>query len=145
MQLVVDAIWEAHRNTGVSWVGFYIADETVDADQRLVLGARRDSPACSPIGLTGVCGSSYTSRTIQIVDDVATLGDQYIPCDPRDQSEIVIPLLTTSPAGEEACWGVLDLDSHKVGAFDEHDAHGLADVLRAVGFVTPSPPERGQG
>ena len=129
MQVVVDALWDGLHETGVSWVGFYLAD---GAD-RLVLGPRRDKPACSPIGLHGVCGQAFTARRTRIVRDVAELGEAYIACDPRDRSEIVVPLLE-APAG--ACWGLLDLDSHEVAAFDERDEQGLKTVLRAVGLAT---------
>lgn len=127
MQAVVDALWNGLHGAGVSWVGFYLAD---GAD-RLVLGPRRDTPACSPIGLHGVCGQAFTARRTRIVRDVSELGEAYIACDPRDRSEIVVPLLE-APAG--TCWGVLDLDSHEVGAFDETDERGLREVLRAAGL-----------
>ncbi len=127
MQAVVDALWDGLHENGVSWVGFYLAD----GPDALVLGPRRDKPACSPIGLHGVCGQAFTTGRTRIVRDVAELGDAYIACDPRDRSEIVIPL--SEPSGG-ARWGVLDVDSHEVGAFDETDERGLLTVLRASGL-----------
>jgi putative methionine-R-sulfoxide reductase with GAF domain len=127
MQAVVDALWEALHPTGVSWVGFYLHE----AGDELVLGPRRDKPACSPIGLHGACGQAYSSRSPLAVRDVAELGDGYIACDPRDRSELVLPLL-----GEDGkCWAVLDLDSHDVGAFDDTDVAGLLGVLVAAGLT----------
>jgi putative methionine-R-sulfoxide reductase with GAF domain len=127
MQVVVDLLWDALADSGVSWVGFYLPD----GDDALVLGPRRDKPACSPIGLHGACGQAFTQRRIMVVRDVADLGDGYIACDPRDRSEVVVPLF--DEAG--ACWAVLDLDSHDVGAFDESDAEGLVAVLAAAGLT----------
>jgi putative methionine-R-sulfoxide reductase with GAF domain len=92
MRIVVDALWEAFHDHGVSWVGFYLDQPDASDERRLVLGPCRDKPACSPIGLHGVCGQALTSRQTRIVEDVATLGPNYIACDPRDRSEIVIPL-----------------------------------------------------
>lgn len=125
MQAVVDALWDGLHEHGVSWVGFYLAD----GPDAMVLGPSRDKPACSPIGLHGVCGQAFTTGRTRIVRDVAELGDAYIACDPRDRSEIVVPLFEAS---RSACWGVLDVDSHELGAFDEDDERGLLAVLRAA-------------
>jgi len=134
--LVVDALWNHLHDQGVSWVGFYLADDAAPEDQRLILGPRRDTPACSPIGLHGVCGSGRRTGEVQIVRDTADLGDHYVACDPRDRSEIVVPLFEMRD-GRRTCWGVLDLDSWDVGAFDETDAAGLARVLTAAGLEPP--------
>lgn len=129
MQVVVDAIWNALHDKGVSWVGFYIDQPGQPDTERMILGPRRDKPACSPIGLHGACGRALLSRQVLIVRDVAELGANYIACDPRDRSEIVIPLIDN-----EAAWGVLDVDSWEVAAFDDRDADGLTAVLRAAGL-----------
>lgn len=125
MQWFVDAAWESLHPTGVSWIGFYTG---MPGREEMVLAARRDKPACSPIGLHGACGQSFTSRTTLIVTDVAKLGPGYIACDPRDRSELVIPLLE---AGGGA-WGVLDADSYDVGSFGERDAEELWSILVAA-------------
>ncbi len=122
MQVFVDVIWDAMCNAGVSWVGFYISD----GGSELLLGPRRDKPACSPIGLHGACGQAFTSGKTLVIRDVAELGEGYIACDPRDRSELVIPLF--DQAGQ--CWGVLDVDSHDVGNFDEADSTGMTELLR---------------
>ncbi|MBK8266881.1 MAG: hypothetical protein IPK83_00670 [Planctomycetes bacterium] len=101
MQAFVDASWSVLGPTGVSWIGFYIKSD----DETMTLGPRRDKPACSPIGLHGACGRAWVTRTPLVVCDVAELGENYIACDPRDRSEVVIPLFEES--GE--CWGVLDV------------------------------------
>lgn len=131
MQTVVDALWEAFSAEGYSWVGFYLADEQASESERLVLAARRDKPACSPIGLHGVCGQGYASRRTVIVRDVVDLGEAYVACDPRDRSEIVLPVFDG-----ERCIGVLDVDSWEIGSFTERDEAGLVRVLRAAGFGT---------
>lgn len=126
MRIVVDALWEALHNTGVSWIGFYLGE-----GESMVLGPRRDKPACSPIELHGICGKSYLSREAIVVRDVRALGDNYIACDPRDLSELVVPAFD-----ESGCWGVLDVDSFDVGAFGTSDATGLAELLVEVGLST---------
>lgn len=128
MTAVVDAMWDAfgHDRPGpgrqISWVGFYLK---VDGRDELVLGPRRDKPACSPIGLHGACGRALLSKRALVVGDVTRLGTGYIACDPRDRSEVVVPCMEA----DGACWGVLDVDSHDVGAFDEVDARRLGDLL----------------
>jgi putative methionine-R-sulfoxide reductase with GAF domain len=133
MQAVVDAIWETLQATGFSWVGFYLDQPGQPDDRRLILGPCRNKPACSPIGLHGVCGEALRSKQTRIVRDVRELGANYIACDPRDRSEIVIPLMDAAGVA----WGVLDVDSHEVSAFDESDDSGLRLVLRAAGLLSP--------
>ncbi len=130
MSAVVDALWNGLRDAGVTWVGFYVDRPGEPDDCRLVLGPCRDKPACSPLGLHGVCGQVVRFRQSRVVDDCSSLGEDYIACDPRDRSEICVPLL--DDAG--VCWGVLDLDSHEVGAFGESDEQGLRRVLAAAGL-----------
>lgn len=131
MAAVVDSLWSAFKNTGVSWVGFYI--KSPDAEE-MALGPRRDKPACSPIGLHGACGRAWKSQRPLVVRDVAHLGAGYIACDPRDRSEVVLPVFDRD---SDECWGVLDIDSHEVGAFGDADVHGLQVILEATGLSTP--------
>ncbi len=126
MRKVADTLWEQLFDKGVSWVGFYLPD---DAGQ-LILGPSRNKPACSPIGLHGACGQVYTSGEALVVRDVRELGESYVACDPRDQSEVVVPLIDT----DGNTYAVLDLDSFDVGAFDAEDVRGLERVLRATGL-----------
>jgi L-methionine (R)-S-oxide reductase len=132
MQQAVDAMWEALGSRGISWIGFYLK---VPGKDEMVLGPRRDKPACSPIGLHGMCGRCWKERRPIIVQDVATLGEGYIACDPHDRSELVIPLL--EPDG--SCWGVLDADSYDQGSFDESDALGLRQAAERAGLSRPQP------
>jgi putative methionine-R-sulfoxide reductase with GAF domain len=130
MKAVVDVLWEALSPTGVSWVGFYVKGP---GEGEMTLTERRDKPACSPLGLHGACGRCVLSGRALVVADVAALGEGYVACDPRDKSEVVVPLLE---AGGEA-YGVLDLDSYDVASFTEDDAKGLLEVVRATGLSTP--------
>ena len=132
MRTLVDALWTRLSHTGVSWVGFYLHQ----GGDELVLGPSRDKPACSPIGLHGACGRAFRDQRPLIVRDVADLGESYVACDPRDRSEVVLPLF--EPDG--TCWGVLDLDSFDTAAFDEADVAGLLALLQASGLTTAEPP-----
>lgn len=132
MRRLVDALWMRLSQTGVSWVGFYLHQ----GGDELVLGPSRDKPACSPIGLHGACGRAFRDQRPLIVRDVADLGENYVACDPRDRSELVLPLF--EPDG--TCWGVLDLDSFDTDAFDEADVQGLLALLQASGLTTTDPP-----
>jgi len=143
MTAVVDALWDAFADQGVSWVGFYVEDQSAGDDARLVLGPRRDKPACSPIGLHGVCGAAHRTGEVQIVRDVADLGEAYVACDPRDRSEIVVPILNKGGDEDGSARAVLDLDSFEVGAFDGSDAEGLAATLEAAGFTPARGPRAG--
>ncbi len=128
MQTVVDRLWERLQATGVSWVGFYVY---VPERDEMVLGPRRDKPACSPIGMHGACGRAFREDQVLIVRDVKELGENYIACDPKDRSEIVLPIHDAGGAPI----GVLDLDSFDVGSFDETDVAGLRRILAAAGLI----------
>jgi putative methionine-R-sulfoxide reductase with GAF domain len=137
MRLLTDSFWDVLASQGVSWIGFYLGagqsmeDGRIVGPQEMLLGPCRNKPACSPIGLHGVCGRGWREQRGIVVRDVAVLGADYVACDPRDKSEVVIPLF--DPAG--ACWGVLDVDSWEVGAFNERDARVLGDILARAGLT----------
>lgn len=143
MRLLVDALWErfgggeARHGRGYSWVGFYLGPgqrmeddgRTVGPDEML-LGPCRNKPACSPIGLHGACGRAWREHTALVVRDVSFLGADYVACDPRDMSELVVPCFSR----DGSCWGVLDVDSHEIGAFTQHDAEALEALLNREGL-----------
>mgnify|MGYP002395780186 CR=1 FL=1 len=149
MQAVVDALWtafsgEAAGTFATSWLGFYVGPgerthrgETAGADAML-LGPSCEKPACSPIGLHGACGRSLLTNRSLVVNDVAALGEGYVACDPKDRSELVIPL---TRAGERRPFAVFDADSFDVGAFDAADAEALHSAFVRLGLTAgPAPP-----
>ena len=138
MEAFVDLYWGAFAQARVSWAGFYVDRPGQPDDRRMELAARRPRPACSPIGLHGACGQCLLARRPLVVRDVAELGAGYIACDPRDRSELVVPCLEA----DGTAWGVFDVDSHEVGAFDPDDAAGCQALLEAAGLSAP--PRRGQ-
>ena len=132
MQVFVDVLWPILSPTGVSWLGFYSWAGGAD---EMLLEARRDKPACSPIELHGACGQAALTRTTLVVTDVAKLGEGYVACNPRDLSELVIPLFDES--GD--CWGVYDADSFDAGSFDAQDAERVRELLVVAGLTTDVP------
>lgn len=130
----VDFAWDALADEGVSWLGFYLPDP--ENPQQMLLGPRRDKPACSPIGMHGACGQSFRQHITLVVRDVAALGEGYVACDPRDLAELVIPLFDS----QRECWGVFDLDSFSRGAFTTRDADALHECLAAAGLTSETPP-----
>ncbi len=134
-QRFIECVWPAVERAGGSWIGFYTDDVDALPEARLVLGARMPKPACSPIGLHGACGTSLISGRVLVVDDVAELGANYVACDPRDRSELVLPCLR----GDGSPWGVLDLDSHRVACFSGADARLLQAALRTTGLTLAEP------
>lgn len=101
MTALVDLLWEELSPNGLSWIGFYLDQPDQAEETRLILGPRRDKPACSPIGLHGACGKVLLTRTPLIVADVRELGAGYIACDPLDQSELVLPCIDS----DGSVWG----------------------------------------
>lgn len=126
MREVVSRLWGAFGGRW-SWVGFYLK---LEGTEEMELVCREPKPACSPIGLHGMCGRGWREGRSLVVRDVAGLGGGYIACDPRDRSELVVPLLQQ----DGSCLGVLDADSYDVGAFTVDDARGCEELLSAYGL-----------
>lgn len=132
MQASVDALWDELHDKRCSWIGFYLKCSHSD---EMILGPRRDKPACSPIGMFGACGRSFNSRKPLIVTDVVNLHAGYIACDPRDRSECVLPVLE----GYDKPYAVLDVDSYDTFAFNRDDIMGLHRVLRHMDLTIDLP------
>ncbi|MEM9406770.1 MAG: GAF domain-containing protein [Acidobacteriota bacterium] len=105
------------------WVGFYLPDD----DDSLVVGPYQGPLACIrlPAG-RGVCGDAFRRKETVIVPDVHAVPD-HIACDPRSNSEIVVPLRQ----GDKVV-AVLDVDSERKNAFTEDDRAGLERVAELV-------------
>jgi GAF domain-containing protein len=113
----------------LNWAGFYFAREGGE----LLLGPFQGKPACVRIAAgRGVCGTAAVARRTVLVPDVHAFPG-HIACDAASNSEIVVPLLR----GDGSLLGVLDLDSPRLGRFDEDDRAGLerlaATFLRSLG------------
>lgn len=127
MDQAVKILWNGLHRHGVSWLGFYC----YEGKDELILAARENKPACSPIGMHGVCGKSWREKKVQIVPDVHALGSSHIVCDPRNLSELVIPLFEQ----EDICWGVFDLDSFEKDSFTARDAELLTQLFMDWGLT----------
>ena len=113
-------IWQTLPD--INWAGFYKMENGI-----LVLGPFQGKPACIEIGVgRGVCGAAVAEDRTQLVYDVHEFPG-HIACDCASNSEIVVPIRVR---GE--IWGVLDIDSPKVGRFTEEDREGLEAVVRIL-------------
>ena len=108
---------------GFYWVGFYRLIEG-----ELVIGPYQGTVGCLRIELNrGVCGAAARTGVTQIVADVHQFPG-HIVCDPRSQSEIVLPVRNR----EGVLIAVLDIDSTQRGAFSELDRKHLEEILGKV-------------
>lgn len=108
------------------WTGFYVVDP--DKADELVVGPYQGTLGCLriPFG-RGVCGTAASTGQTQIVADVHAF-DGHIACDPRSNSEIVVPVRD----GAGRLIGVLDVDSTDHAAFDETDRRHLEALMDRV-------------
>ena len=104
---------------GFFWVGFY----RVIGD-KLVLGPFQGPIACTRIAFgKGVCGTAWKRAETVIVPDVDAFPG-HIACNSASRSEIVVPVKAD---GEVIA--VLDIDSDRLGAFDEVDLRYLEQLV----------------
>ena len=100
------------------WVGFYL----VKGDE-LVLGPFQGPIACTRIQKgKGVCGTSWESQKILLVDDVEEFPG-HIACSSLSKSEIVLPIIK-----DGVVVAILDLDSDKIADFNAVDQKYLSNL-----------------
>jgi GAF domain-containing protein len=117
-----------HKMDHFFWTGFYGL-----RDGRLMVKLYQGPIACMELKRdTGVCWAAINSGQPVVVPDVAAFPG-HIACDSRSKSEICVPF--RDPAG--AVTAVLDIDSDRLGTFDEVDAQALADILQLI-HATPA-------
>ena len=116
----------AQASDSYFWTGFYVVDP--DKADELVVGPYQGTLGCLriPFG-RGVCGTAAATGQTQIVADVHAF-DGHITCDPRSNSEIVVPVRD----GAGRLIGVLDVDATDHAAFDETDRRHLEALMDRV-------------
>ena len=107
---------------GFHWVGFYIV-----RGEELVLGPFQGPVACTRIKKgRGVCGTAWVRGEAVIVDDVDKFPG-HIACSPLSKSEIVVPVFDNG-----SVIAVLDIDSDKIGQFDDVDGLFLGEIVALI-------------
>lgn len=106
------------------WVGFYLV---VPGERLLVLGPFAGEPT-EHLRIEfgrGICGQAAERRETFVVDDVRNQSN-YLSCSVKVRAEIVVPVYH---GGEVV--GEIDIDSHSVAPFTEHD-RTLLEALAPV-------------
>jgi L-methionine (R)-S-oxide reductase len=104
------------------WTGFY----RVAGPGVLHVGPYQGTVGCLDIAFgRGVCGTAAAELRTIVVPDVDKFSG-HISCDPRAKSEIVVPVLNA----QGTLIAVLDIDSEKIGTFDQEDANGLGRIVK---------------
>ena len=119
-----------HAEFGFWWTGFYRVAPTRHSrpdreSEELILGPFQGPVACMhiPFG-KGVCGTAWARNETVVVPDVEAFPG-HIACSAASRSEIVVPV--HGPDG--AVTAVLDIDSDRLGTFDEVDRVWLEKVV----------------
>jgi GAF domain-containing protein len=100
------------------WSGIYrLEGDTLVLDA--YVGAETDHTRI-PVG-RGVCGTAVAEDRNQVVNDVREL-ENYLACSLQTRSEIVVLIRDASGS----VLGQIDIDGHRVGAFDSSDEALLA-------------------
>ena len=108
---------------GYFWVGIYKVE-----NNQLVLGPFQGPVACTRIPKgKGVCGTCWEKNKTIIVEDVEKFPG-HISCSSESKSEIVLPI--RNKQGNVAF--VLDIDSNKIGDFNNTDQVGLERIVTII-------------
>ena len=108
-----------HREFGFWWTGFYRV-----CNEELVLGPFQGPIACTRIAYgNGVCGTAWERQETIVVPDVEEFPG-HIACSSESRSEIVVPVWR-----DDKVIAVLDIDSEKLGTFDETDKIWLEKIV----------------
>lgn len=108
------------------WVGFYLIDGT--RENQLILGpfeGEHTEHVKIPFG-KGICGQAAELKQTFIVQDTSKEMN-YLSCNPKVKSEIVIPILRN-----ERIVGELDIDSHTLSPFTDDDKMFLEKICEIV-------------
>ena len=106
------------------WVGFYL----VEGDETLVLGPY-SGESTEHVRIRfgkGICGQAAALRRPFLVEDISKESN-YLSCSPLVKSELVVPIFKKGKLV-----GELDIDSHRLAAFDESDLKFLQQVCKIV-------------
>ncbi|HUW41288.1 MAG TPA: GAF domain-containing protein [Rectinemataceae bacterium] len=109
------------------WTGFYF----VASDDELHVGPYQGSVACQVLKGRGVCLHCARTGAPVVVPDVEAFPG-HIACDSRSKSEIVIPLRK-----DGRVVAVLDIDSDRLGQFDEDDVAPLRGIVELLVPLVP--------
>ena len=102
-----------------NWSGIYrLEGETLVLDA--YVGAATDHTHI-PVG-RGVCGTAVAEDKNQVITDVRELTN-YLACSTQTRSEIVVLIRKG-----DTILGQIDIDGHRVGAFDSSDEQLLEDM-----------------
>jgi GAF domain-containing protein len=111
-----------HKLSGFFWTGFYLLNEG-----DLLVGPYQGPVACLKLKKnTGVCWEAINQKDTIIVKNVDEFPG-HIACDSRSKSEIAQPVYNKNEVV-----GVLDIDSDKLGNFDETDGLHLSKIVGLV-------------
>ena len=124
-QLLEAAVQGLHETDAhFHWTGVYELFE----DNMLRLGPFVGAPTDHVfIGVgNGVCGTAVAERRNMNVPDVREISN-YLACSTETRSELVVLIRSG-----ETIYGQIDIDSHRVAAFDER---AVADVQRVADWL----------
>lgn len=107
------AMQALHQLPDYNWAGIYCLNgNTLELD---AYAGEPTEHTRIPVG-RGVCGTAVAENRNQVIEDVTAL-ENYLSCSIKTKSEIVV--LIRSAQGE--ILGQIDVDGHRVGAFDSSD------------------------
>lgn len=79
-----------------------------------------------PVG-RGVCGTAVAERANQVIEDVRELSN-YLACSTKTRSELVVLIYSA----DGTILGQIDIDGHRVGAFDASDETFLSEMAQIL-------------
>ncbi|RPJ74251.1 MAG: GAF domain-containing protein, partial [Alphaproteobacteria bacterium] len=114
-----------HKISYIFWVGVYILEH-----DQLIVGPYQGPLACQTLPHpNGACWHAILHRKALIIPDVLKFPG-HIACDSRSKSELVIPIYFP----DNRIFGVFDLDSDNLNAFDKVDEEEILNLIKLIHF-----------
>jgi GAF domain-containing protein len=112
-----------HKMDYFFWTGFYLYKSG-----KLIVGPYQGPVACQELEKNkGVCWAALNSCNAVVVPDVHAFPG-HISCDSRSKSEITLPVYDRN----QQITAIFDVDSDRVGSFNEVDREALAGILELI-------------
>ncbi len=127
---VVEGLADTLPNTQIS---IFVPDD--EGSMILKASQGQDKPAVGEVKIPkgeGIIGQVASEQRTIVIDDVSTI-ENYVPLNPKTQSELAIPIMF-----RDTFFGAINIESPSTRAFNENDIEILSTLANSLGSIISS-------